>query len=284
MFVEVFIKDHLRKEMNEQKERGLYDLLTEIISFGSANGATETTILRHGRAYGYDLSLNRVVFAVEAIRQKGTVEIQDYRSIISMVFTNPQDFYVNLAPGKFAVFYCISQYFEVSREQYVVSESATALYNALSDAGYQVHIGVSSTAKGVHDLGHAYFDAQEALQIHKLAGGSFGILHINQTNLERFVYNIPTEIYQSFFDANLTLLAQQKDADILMEVIKVWCECRFNATEASDSLYIHKNTLTYRLDRIRKLTGMDPRHYKDATALYLGTTLYQLKQKGVNVT
>lgn len=280
MFVEVFLKDHLNQEMNILREQGHYDLLAEIISYGAPNSASEETVLRHGQAFGYDLSLHRVVFVVEALHPQGqeTRKFLDYRHIVHKIFTNSQDFYVNITPGKFALFPHITDYSENSREQYMVNQRAAILSDSLQLAGYNVHIGISSTTNGIAGLRRAYFDAHEALQICKLSGEPSGILHIRQSYLERLAYNIPAEIYQSFFDDNLRALSEQKDSDSLMQVIKVWCECRFNATEASDILHIHKNTLSYRLDRIKKLTGLDMRNFKEAAALYLGITLYHLKQ------
>lgn len=106
MFVEVFLKDHLNQEMDDLREQGHYDLLTEIVSYGAPNGAEEETILRHGQALGYDLTLQRVVFVVEALYLPGQTisEFRNYSRIIRRVFTDPQDFYVKITPDKFTVF------------------------------------------------------------------------------------------------------------------------------------------------------------------------------------
>ena len=157
------------------------------------------------------------------------------------------------------------------------------LLDTLRLSGHNVHIGLSSTTHGVAGLRKAYFEAHEALHICKLSGDPSGILFIRQSYLERLVYNISEDVYQSFFDDNLRILTEQKDGDNLMQVIRVWCECRFNATEASDILHIHKNTLSYRMDRIKKLTGLDLRNFKEAAALYVGVTLYHIKQTNINI-
>ena len=285
MFVEVFLKDHLNQEMDDLREQGHYDLLTEIVSYGAPNGAEEETILRHGQALGYNLTLQRVVFVVEALYLPGQTisEFRNYSRIIRRVFTDPQDFYVKITPDKFTVFSHVVDYSEKEREQNVIRQRANILLDTLRLSGHNVHIGISSTTHGVAGLRKAYFEAHEALHICKLSGDPSGILFIRQSYLERLVYNISEDVYQSFFDDNLRILTEQKDGDNLMQVIRVWCECRFNATEASDILHIHKNTLSYRMDRIKKLTGLDLRNFKEAAALYVGVTLYHIKQTNINI-
>jgi len=52
-----------------------------------------------------------------------------------------------------------------------------------------------------------------------------------------------------------------------------WCESGYNLVEASKALYIHRNTLIYRLSKIEELTNKSPRDYEHAFALYLACLL-----------
>ena len=106
------------------------------------------------------------------------------------------------------------------------------------------------------------------------------LVYIKDSHLERLVFNISSEAYTSFYKDNLQALVRQKDGDELLRVILVWCETKFNATESSQRLHIHKNTLSYRINRIQKISGLDLKNFKEATALYIAVTLYYLKPRG----
>jgi carbohydrate diacid regulator len=52
-----------------------------------------------------------------------------------------------------------------------------------------------------------------------------------------------------------------------------WCESGYNLVKASKALYIHRNTLIYRLNKIETLVGESPRDYEHAFSLYLACLL-----------
>jgi carbohydrate diacid regulator len=56
-------------------------------------------------------------------------------------------------------------------------------------------------------------------------------------------------------------------------IMMAWCESGYNLMEASKALYIHRNTLIYRLNKIEALVGESPRDYVHAFALYLACLL-----------
>lgn len=56
----------------------------------------------------------------------------------------------------------------------------------------------------------------------------------------------------------------------LVRTLRVYFACGTNTSLAADRLFLHRNSMLYRLDRIRELTGLDPRDYRVALALQLG--------------
>ena len=67
-----------------------------------------------------------------------------------------------------------------------------------------------------------------------------------------------------------------RDREELARTFLVWCESPFSPGETARRLHLHRNTLAYRLDRIRRLTGLDPRDFHQAFRLYLALTARRL--------
>lgn len=87
-------------------------------------------------------------------------------------------------------------------------------------------------------------------------------------DLEILSGSIPPETRERFLERTIGKLAD-KDRKILDVYFS--CDCRLK--EASEKLFIHKNTLQYHLDKVHKMTGYDPRSFRDGVLLYLGLQL-----------
>jgi carbohydrate diacid regulator len=61
----------------------------------------------------------------------------------------------------------------------------------------------------------------------------------------------------------------------LYKTVRLFLTSGLNLTEAAAKLHIHRNTLIYRLDKTKKLIGLDPRHFDDALQIKLGLMFYQ---------
>ncbi|MCI8649000.1 MAG: hypothetical protein HFG20_02680 [Anaerotruncus sp.] len=280
MFVEVFLKERVEQELSQLREQSLYNLLVEIISY--REGDNEEDTIRHAQAFGYDLRLPRVALVVETQPQEDPAvqsrSAADIRSTLRRVFTDQQDICVTISINRFVVFAFLGKYNDQDSAQAAAMRKAVRLAEELRHYQLDPHVGIGMVASDVAALHKSYGDAYQALQICKWNKDNTPVLFIRQSYLERLIFNISNEAYQTFYEDNLKVLVQQKDGQELLKVVLVWCECKFNATEAAQQLHIHKNTLAYRLNRIKKVSGLDLRDFKEALALYLAVTLYYLKR------
>ncbi len=132
-------------------------------------------------------------------------------------------------------------------------------------------VGVGST----HSLGRihrSYEDARLALNASKAAYNEFDSL-----GMELLFSDMPAYVRDRFLNRTL---AELEKADLTM--LSVYFENNLSLKQTSEELFIHKNTLQYRLERIRRETGLDPRNVNDAAvliaALKLRSTLPQNEQ------
>ena len=75
----------------------------------------------------------------------------------------------------------------------------------------------------------------------------------------------------------MKIIDSQKDADEIKQMIIIWCQQGFSVSNAARALFVHKNTLLYRMDRLKRQTGYDLRVFRDALTLYLMIGMQQFR-------
>jgi carbohydrate diacid regulator len=123
----------------------------------------------------------------------------------------------------------------------------------------KVSIGISTVVDNIKDLANAYKEAQVALDVGKVFETEKNIISYENLGIGRLIYQLPTTLCEMFLQevfkkGSLELL----DQETLM-TIQCFFENNLNVSETSRKLFVHRNTLVYRLEKIRKLTGLDLR-------------------------
>ena len=142
---------------------------------------------------------------------------------------------------------------------------ATNIADTLSAEFYtKVSIGISTVVENIKDLARAYKEAQIALDVGKVFETEKNILSYDNLGIGRLIYQLPTTLCEMFLQevfkkGNLESL----DRETLL-TIQCFFENNLNVSETSRKLFVHRNTLVYRLEKIRKLTGLDLREFEHA--------------------
>jgi carbohydrate diacid regulator len=125
-------------------------------------------------------------------------------------------------------------------------------------------IGVGTSVNNIRDIGRSYKEAQTALLVGGIFENEKKIINYKNLGIGRLIYQLPPTLCKLFLeevfkDSSLDLL----DSEIFHTIQKFF-ENNLNVSETSRQLYVHRNTLVYRLDKIQKLTGLDLRKFDDA--------------------
>jgi carbohydrate diacid regulator len=146
-----------------------------------------------------------------------------------------------------------------------IEKIAINIADTLSTEFYtKVAIGISTIVDNIKDLAKAYQEAQVALEVGKVFETEKNIISYENLGIGRLIYQLPTTLCEMFLQevfkkGNLESL----DRETLM-TIQCFFENNLNVSETSRKLYVHRNTLVYRLEKIRKLTGLDLREFEHA--------------------
>lgn len=151
-----------------------------------------------------------------------------------------------------------------------LTELALAVADTVhNEAGTQVHVGIGDPRKSIAHLPESYQEALTALEIGRVYLPEKTVLLYRRLIVERFLQEIPEEITQRYHQLmfgrrNVRLLNEE-----MIATIDKFFACSLNLSEAARQLYIHRNTLVYRLDKFQKATGLDLRVFDDAVTFKL---------------
>ena len=114
------------------------------------------------------------------------------------------------------------------------------------------------------DLGRAYKEAQIALDVGKVFETDKNVISYENLGIGRLIYQLPTTLCEMFLQEVFKKGSLESlDRETLM-TIQCFFENNLNVSETSRKLFVHRNTLVYRLEKIRKLTGLDLREFEHA--------------------
>ena len=128
----------------------------------------------------------------------------------------------------------------------------------------KVSIGIGKPVDNIKDLARSYKEAQVALEVGKVFDTEKDIISYENLGIGRLIYQLPTTLCEMFLQEvfkNGSL--ESLDRETLM-TIQCFFENNLNVSETSRKLFVHRNTLVYRLEKIRKLTGLDLREFDHA--------------------
>lgn len=146
-----------------------------------------------------------------------------------------------------------------------IEKIAVNIADTISTEFYtKVSIGISTIVDNIKDLAKAYQEAQVALEVGKVFETEKNIISYENLGIGRLIYQLPTTLCDMFLQEVFKKGSLESlDRETLM-TIQCFFENNLNVSETSRKLFVHRNTLVYRLEKIRKLTGLDLREFEHA--------------------
>ena len=146
-----------------------------------------------------------------------------------------------------------------------IQRAADILEEALRVGGEnQVVIGIGTVAMHLRELAKSYKEAQIAIEVGKVFDTEKYVINYENLGIGRLIYQLPTTLCEMFlmevFKKNPI---DSLDQETLFTIHKFF-ENNLNVSETARKLFVHRNTLVYRLEKIKKLTGLDLREFDDA--------------------
>lgn len=151
-----------------------------------------------------------------------------------------------------------------------IDEELSRIASRLSDSIHmevmiRVRVGYGSVAMRLADITQSYQEARMALEVGRLFYGGRDTISYGKLGIGRLIYQLPMSLCEMFikevFGDGIPDILEDEEA---MSTISKFLENNLNISETARQLYVHRNTLVYRLERIQKAIGLDIRTFEDA--------------------
>ena len=157
-----------------------------------------------------------------------------------------------------------------------IAQYAQALQETLmGETAHQMTVGIGTSRHTIDELRESYAEAKRAIEVGRIFQPEESIFMFNRLILERFLMELPQDI-SAYYHA---LLFNRKTARLFNEemlyTIDMFFKKDLNLSDTARQLYIHRNTLVYRLDKVQRQTGLDLRAFDDAVTFKI---LMELKK------
>ena len=208
-------------------------------------------------------SARRAVFLVETKQHKDENALATIRNIFS---ARTRDFITALDDSGIIVVRELQ-----STESYEELDGiACMLVDMLNtEAMTSAWVSYSNVADDIMELSDAYKEARTALEVGKIFYADKNVFGYNRLGIGRLIYQLPTQVCNMFVGEIFGEESLESIDDETLNIIRTFFENNLNLSETSRQLYVHRNTLVYRFEKLQKRFGLDIRTFEDALAFKL---------------
>ena len=199
--------------------------------------------------------------AVFLIRQVGRADVAAVDVLSGMFTDKQQDFVLSINETDIALVKQIAP----NTEKADLIKMAQHIEDTLrSELFVKTVIGIGTVAGHLRELADSYKEAQVAIEVGKVFDTEKSVINYENLGIGRLIYQLPTTLCEIF----LSEVFKKNSIDTLDQetlfTINKFFENNLNVSETSRKLFVHRNTLVYRLEKIKKLTGLDLRQFDHA--------------------
>ncbi|MCM1282653.1 MAG: helix-turn-helix domain-containing protein [Muribaculaceae bacterium] len=137
--------------------------------------------------------------------------------------------------------------------------------NLQAEAMIRVRVGYGNVVRQLPEIAQSYQEARMALEVGRVFYAEYDTISYGRLGIGRLIYQLPMSLCEMFirevFGEKVPEILEDEES---MSTISKFFENNLNISETARQLYVHRNTLVYRLERIEKAIGLDIRTFDDA--------------------
>ena len=205
-----------------------------------------------------ETNVKRVVFLIETKNEKDTNALETMRSLFS---TKTKDF-ITAVDEKNIILVREVKPGETYED---LEKTANTILDMLNtEAMSKVRIAFGTIVGEIKDVSRSYKEAKMALDVGKIFYSSKNVVAYSNLGIGRLIYQLPMPLCKMFIKEIFGDKSPDEFDEETIATINKFFENSLNVSETSRQLYIHRNTLVYRLDKLQKSTNLDLRVFEDA--------------------
>lgn len=206
-----------------------------------------------------DTEVKRVIFIIETSHEKDSVALDNVRNLLG---GKSKDFITAVDERNIIVVKELSDKDGGKELEKMARDMLEILKN---DSGEEyIHIAYGTVVNDIKEVSKSYKEAKLALDVGKIFFDEKDIVAYSTLGIGRLIYQLPIPLCKMFIKEIFEGKSPDDFDEETLTTINKFFENSLNVSETSRQLYIHRNTLVYRLDKLQKSTGLDLRVFEDA--------------------
>ena len=210
------------------------------------------------RELRFNNDVSRVVLLIRVVNR---TEISAFDVVQNLFPEKAKDFVININETDIA----LVKEVRAGTDPKDLEKLARSIVDTLGGEFFtQTVVGIGTTVEGIKDLASSFKEAQVALEVGKVFDNERSIVRYDHLGVARLIYQLPTTLCEMFLrEVFKKGSIESLDQETLFTIQKFF-ENNLNVSETSRKLFVHRNTLVYRLEKIKKITGLDLRQFDHA--------------------
>lgn len=205
-----------------------------------------------------ETSVKRVVYIIETKYEKDTNALETVRSI----FAGKTKDFITAVDEKNIILVKEVKPGETYED---LEKTANTILDMLNtEAMTKVHVAFGTVVGEIKEVSRSYKEAKMALDVGKIFFDERDIIAYSELGIGRLIYQLPIPLCKMFIREIFGGKSPDDFDEETLTTIYKFFENSLNVSETSRQLFIHRNTLVYRLDKLQKSTGLDLRVFEDA--------------------
>lgn len=266
---EIMLREQAFLESNLLRERSLRDLIENISSYDPRVGSGELIIMQ-AKELGFNILKCRIAIVIEMNRWSNEAAESAFQRMLREVrtsFSNPRNVICPQENYRVTILLSASS----DRDPDKIYEAAEVLSKDFLDSigakGILADVSVGFSAFDLQGLSRSINSARNSLRLAKQLGTK-GMIRSEKFTGEALLDALPPGVREEYVTRILKGLSSRNDFNEMKETFLAWCRSPFASGNVAENLSMHRNSLQYRLKKIRSLTGKDPWNFKDAFELW----------------
>ena len=205
-----------------------------------------------------DTEVRRVIFIIEVLSEKDANLLEKVRSVLG---GKNRDFITAVDEKNIIIVKEVGENDNYHDMEKVANNMLDILEKEIDS---EFHIAYGTIINDIKEVSRSYKEAKLALDVGKIFFNEKDVIAYNTLGIGRLIYQLPVPLCKMFIREIFEGKSPDDFDEETLTTTNKFFENSLNVSETSRQLYIHRNTLVYRLDKIQKSTGLDLRVFEDA--------------------
>jgi len=200
----------------------------------------------------------RVAYVIEIVGRKDTAVMETVKNLF---VTKTRDFVTEIDEKSVIL---VKDCRDMKKDEELISLANMIVDNMHAEAMVKVRVGYGNRVNNLQDIAKSYQEAKMALEVGRIFYAEKEIVSYSQLGIGRLIYQLPMTLCEMFIKEVFEDGIPDVFDEETMVTIQKFFENNLNISETARQLYVHRNTLVYRLERLEKIIGLDIRKFDDA--------------------